>query len=220
MFKKFKLRLKAYFLTGLFVLVPLVVSVKVFLWFLTFVDDLLKPVLEDIFGRYFFGVGIVLCVAVTFVVGIIAQNYLGKRLVGVVDAIFNRLPFIRTIHSVVRQLIEPFSSESGRSFRQVVLVEYPLERRFSLGFVANEHVGTKDGENLVTVFIPSNHLHLGYLVVMPEKDVIPLDLSVEEALKIIVSCGIVVTSTFEIAGTKLVRSTPAVNTEDIAGKEA
>ena len=220
MFKKFKLRIKAYFLTGLFVLVPLVVSVKVFLWFLTFVDDLLKPLLEDIFGDYFFGVGIVLCVGLTFVVGVIAQNYLGKKLVRVVDAIFNRLPFIRTIHSVVRQLIEPFSSESGRSFRQVVLVEYPLERRFSLGFVANEHIGTKDGENLVTVFIPSNHLHLGYLVIMPQKDVIPLGLSVEETLKMIVSCGIVVPNTFEIAGTRLVPNTPAVNIDDRTGKEA
>ncbi len=204
MFHKIKQRFKRYFLTGLFVLLPVVVSLKVFVWLVTYVDDLLKPFLRDVLGEYFFGIGIAIIVVLLFAVGMFAQNYIGKRLVRLVEFIFDRLPFIRTIYSVVRQLIEPFYSEKGNSFRQVVLVQYPMERRYALGFIANENAGTADGEKLVTVFLPSNHLHLGYLVIMPEKDAIPVDIGVEDALKTIVSCGIVIPSKFGIEGGKLV----------------
>ena len=204
MFHKIKLHFKRYFLTGLFVLLPVVVSLKVFVWLVTYVDDLLKPLLQDVLGEYFFGIGIAIIIALTFVVGMFAQNYIGRRLVRLVEIIFDRLPFIRTIHSVVRQLIEPFYSEKGNSFRQVVMIEYPMEKRYSIGFIANEDAGTDDGERLVTVFIPSNHLHLGYLVVMPAKDVVPLEIGVEDALKTIVSCGIVIPAKIDLEGGRLV----------------
>lgn len=187
-----KKRLRAYFLTGLVVLLPAVVSIRVFVWLLTYFDDMLRPVLSDVLGEYFFGFGIAMIILLVMLVGMFAQNYVGKRLVRLIESLFDRLPFIRTIYSVVRQLIEPFSSESGNSFRQVVMIEYPMPRRYAVGFIANETAGTAGGEPLVTVFLPSNHLHLGYLVVMPAQDVIPLDISVEDALKLVVSCGIVV----------------------------
>ncbi|MCX5758823.1 MAG: DUF502 domain-containing protein, partial [Candidatus Hydrogenedentes bacterium] len=204
-FPKIKKRLKAYFLTGLVVLLPAVVSIKVFIWLLTYVDDILKPLLEDIFGKYFFGIGIALIVTLVMLVGMFARNYVGKKLVRLVEGIFDRLPFIRTVYSVVRQLIEPFSSEAGNSFRQVVMIEYPMPGRFAIGFIANEHAGRHENGTLITVFLPSNHLHLGYLVVMPVRDVMPLDLTVEEALKLIVSCGIVVPKQIDIRNGKQVR---------------
>ena len=185
-------RMRAYFLTGLVVLLPAIVSVKIFVWFLTSVDDVLKPLLERVLGRYFFGIGICLSIIIVLVVGMVAKNYFGKKLVRLVERIFDRLPFIRTIYSVVRQLIEPFSSESGKTFSQVVMVEYPMKGRYALGFLANEHVGTHEGDNLVTVFLPTNHLYLGFPVVVPERDVARLDLTVEEAVKTIMSCGIVI----------------------------
>jgi uncharacterized membrane protein len=182
----------------LLVLLPLIVSVKVFLWLLSFVDNILKPVLQDIFGEYFFGIGICLIVVLTMIVGVLAQNYLGKKVVALIERIFDRVPFIRTVYSVVRQLVEPFSSETGTSFRQVVLIEYPMKGRFAVGFIANQNVGSDANGKLITVFLPTNHLHLGYLVVMPEHEVIPVDLTVEEALKIVVSCGIVIPKTLDI----------------------
>jgi uncharacterized membrane protein len=196
--QRIRQRVKTSFFAGLLILLPAVVSIKVFLWLLTYVDNFLRPLLEEFVGPYFFGVGIVLIVGVTLIVGLLAQNYLGRRLVRLVEMIFDRLPFIRTVYSVVRQLIEPFSSEGGRSFRQVVMVEYPMKGRYAIGFVANENAGQKGKDSFVTVFLPSNHLHLGYLVVMPAKDVIPLDYSVEEALKMIVSCGIVIPRKLDI----------------------
>jgi uncharacterized membrane protein len=206
MLSTLKKRLKSYFLTGLVVLLPVVVSIEVFIWLLTYIDDILKPLLEDIMGKYFFGIGIVLIVTLVMLVGMLARNYVGKKLVGLVERIVDRLPFIRTVHSVVRQLIEPFSSESGKSFRQVVMIEYPMPGRYAIGFIANENVGSNDDGTLVTVFLPSNHLHLGYLVVMPAGDVIRLDLGVEEALKMIVSCGIVVPGQIDIREKKPVES--------------
>ncbi len=204
MLHEMKIHFKRYFLTGLFVLLPVVVSLKVFLWLVTYIDNLIKPVFQRVFGEYTFGIGIGIILVMLLFVGMFAQNYIGKKLVRLVEIIFDRLPFIRTIHSVVRQLIEPFYSEKGNSFRQVVLIEYPMEKRYALGFIANEDAGTVDGESLVTVFLPSNHLHLGYLVVMPAKDVIPVDIGVEDALKTIVSCGIVIPAKFDLAGGRLV----------------
>ena len=204
MLHEMKLHFKRYFLTGLFVLLPVVVSLKVFFWLVTYVDNLIKPLFQRVFGEYTFGIGIGIIVVLLLVVGMFAQNYIGKRLVRVVGFVFDRLPFIRTIYSVVRQLIEPFYSEKGNSFRQVVLIQYPMEGRYTLGFIANEDAGTVDGEKLVTVFLPTNHLHLGYLVIMPEKDVIPMDIGVEDALKTIVSCGIVIPAKFDLAGGRLV----------------
>jgi uncharacterized membrane protein len=197
MFHKIRQHIRSYFLTGLVVLLPVGVSIKLMLWLLKYVDNVFRPLLEDILGEYFFGFGICLILVLIMVSGIMAQNYVGKKLVKLVAATFDRLPFIRTVYSVVRQLIEPFSSEKGNSFRQVVMIEYPMKGRFAIGFIANENVGAYQGEKLVTIFIPTNHLHLGYLVVMHESELVPLDLSVEEALKTVVSCGIVVPKAIE-----------------------
>jgi len=217
MFPKIRKRLRASFLTGLVVVVPAVVSIEVFYWFLKHIDEILKPFLIDVLEHYFFGIGICLMLAIVMFVGMMAQNYLGKKLVGLVQGIFDRLPFIRTIYSVVRQLIEPFSAERGTSFRQAVMVEYPMKGRYAIGFIANEQAGNLDGETLVTVFLPSNHLHLGYLVVMPVNEVILLDYSVEEALKLIVSCGIVVSKPLDVRDGKLTRPIP--QPDDAGGNE-
>lgn len=187
-----KKRYKSYFLTGLLVLLPVVVSLEIVRWLLTYLDDILRPYLEDFFGEYIFGVGIVLILLLVVGAGMFAQNYLGRKVVRFIERVFDRLPVIRTVYSVVRQLIEPFSSESGKSFRQAVMVEYPMKDRYSVGFIANEQAGRLGDQDLVTVFVPSNHLHLGYLVIMPARDIIPIDMGVEEVLKLVVSCGIVV----------------------------
>ena len=198
MFRKFKQHLKAHFLTGIVVLLPAVVSIKILLWLVTKADNLLKPMVEDILGGYVFGAGICLIIPFIFVVGLLAQNYVGKKLVKLVGAIFDRVPFIRTVYSVVRQLLEPFSGEERNTFRQAVLIEFPMKDRFALGFIANDNVGYRDGQKMITVFLPTNHLHLGTLVIIREDEVIPVDLNVEEALKIIVSCGIVVPRQFSV----------------------
>ena len=203
MFHKIRLRLRAWFFTGLAVLLPAVISIKVLWWVLGALDNLLRPVLEDILREYFFGIGILLTLALVTVVGMLTQNYLGRKLVRLVEGIFDRLPFVRTIYSVVRQILELFSSEKGNSFRKVVLVEYPMEGRFAIGLVANEEFGYRNGEKLITVFVPTNHLYLGALMVVPEGKVTMLDIGVEEALKIIVSCGIVVPKTLDIGTRKL-----------------
>ena len=218
MFAKLRKRIRAYFLTGLVVVVPVVVSIEVFYWFLLHVDKVLKPFLEDIMGEYFFGIGIALIAAITFVVGMLAQNYVGKKLVALLRAIFDRLPFIRTIYSVVRQLMEPFSQEHGTAFRYPVMVEYPMKGRYAVGFIANTEAGNLDDDPLVTVFLPSNHLHLGYLVIMPKSEVIQLDLSIEETLKLVVSCGIVVSKPLDIRGGKLARSVPDLTVGEVGAQ--
>jgi uncharacterized membrane protein len=197
MFHKFKQRLRTYFLTGFIVIVPVIVSIKVLVWLMTSIDGVLRPFLEDVFKEYIFGFGIILMLVIVMMVGVLAQNYFGKKLVRLVAAIFDRVPFIRTIYSVVRQLIELLSSEKGNAFKHVVMVEYPMKGRFAIGLIANEHAGSRHGENLVTVFLPTNHLYLGFMAIIPESEVVRLDLSVEEALKTVASCGIVLPKTLD-----------------------
>lgn len=194
-----KQKLRKYFVTGFIVLVPLTVSIKVFIWAVAFMDNILKPVAQKYLEEYYvFGIGIVLLLMVTFGVGVVAQNYFGRKLVDTVERMFDRLPFIRVVYSACKQLLEPFSTDRGYSLQQVVLIEYPMKDRYCIGFLANDDAGMRREEKLVSVFIPSNHLHLGYLVVMPERDVTRLDLSVEEALKMTVSCGIVISKPFHV----------------------
>ncbi|MDX9974875.1 MAG: DUF502 domain-containing protein [FCB group bacterium] len=192
-------KLRKYFVTGFIVLVPLTVSVKVFVWAVAFMDNILKPAAQKYLGEgYVFGIGIVLLLIITFCVGVVAQNYFGRKLVDLVERLFDRLPFIRVVYSACKQLLEPFSNDRGYSLQQVVLIEYPMKDRYCVGFLANDDAGMRGEEKLVSVFIPSNHLHLGYLVVMPERDVTRLDMSVEEALKMTVSCGIVISKPFRV----------------------
>ncbi len=198
MFKTIGRKLKSYLVTGMLVLLPVIVSVEVFVWFLRFLDNILRPVLARFMGQYVFGVGIVLMVVVLILVGLGTRNYLGRKLVGLVEAVFDRLPFIRVVYSAVRQLLEPFNTEKGYSLKQVVLVEYPMKDRYSLGFLAKEDAGFAGDRKLVSVFIPTNHLHLGYLVILPESDVVKVDMSVEDALKMAVSCGIVISKPLHI----------------------
>lgn len=186
--------LKNTFLTGLFVIVPLVVSVALLVWFFQKVDNLFSPVVDGVVRAFLPdldhipGTGILTGLLIILVVGFFAKNIVGKQVLSALDNFINRIPWYRTIYSTVKQLTDFFSPDNTRSFKEVVLVEYPKEGSQALGFRTS--TVEREGKILAVVYVPTNHLYLGEVLFLPEENVVRLDMSVEQAVRILVSGGI------------------------------
>jgi len=185
---------KKSFLTGLLILIPLVVSVTLILWFFVKVDDLFSPVLDGVFQTlipgtdHVPGTGILAGLVIILLIGTLARNVAGKRLLDSLDRLIQRIPGYRTVYSTIKQLTNAFSPENTQSFKEVLLVEYPKEGSYALGF---RTMTVEEGERrLVVVYVPTNHLYLGEVLFIPEEKVVRLEMSIEQAVRLLVSGGI------------------------------
>ena len=192
--------LKNTFLAGLFIIVPLVVSVALLVWFFQKVDNLFSPIIHGIVKAiapgidHIPGTGILTGLVIILVVGFFARNVAGERVLAALDRFINRIPWYRTIYSTVKQLTDAFSPDNTRSVKEVVLVDYPREGSQAIGF----RTGTveREGRVLAIVFVPTNHIYFGEVLFLPEESVVRLDMPVEQAIRIIVSVGIASPSRF------------------------
>ncbi|MEW5984006.1 MAG: DUF502 domain-containing protein [Acidobacteriota bacterium] len=178
------------FVTGLVVMVPLVISLATLVWIFQLVDGFVGPVWERWIGVEVPGLGILSTALLVLLVGVLASNMLGKRLVGVAESALVRVPVFRTIYSPVKQLVEAFSPDNAYGFKRVVIVEDPRRGRV-LGFLTREFTLDlgRGPERLVAVYVPTNHLYLGDLVLVPHEEVSYPDLSVEEGVRVILTGG-------------------------------
>lgn len=205
-----KKNLKNTFLTGLFVIVPLVVSIALLVWFFQTLNRLFSPLVGGMVRMiapdiaHIPGVGILVGLGIILLVGFFARNVVGERILAALDGFINRIPWYRTIYATVKQLTDAFSPNNTRSFKEVVLVDYPMEGSQAIGF----RTGTveRDGTLLAVVFVPTNHIYFGEILFLPEERVVHLKMPVEQAVRIIVSAGIGAPSRFNIpAKTDLTR---------------
>jgi len=182
---------KVRFITGFFVTVPAIASAWLLYVFWDFVDKFFSPGYERIFGRRIPGLGFLTAVLVILIMGSIATNVLGRRALARVERLFIRVPIFRSIYPSIKQLIESFSPEKRQSFKAVVLAEHPREGEFVFGFVTSEVLVETPGRKreMVTVFVPTNNLYLGDVIMVPRQDVISTGLTVEEGIRIILSAG-------------------------------
>jgi uncharacterized membrane protein len=185
---------KKSFLTGVLILVPLVVSVTLLFWFFEKVDDLFSPVLDGVFRTllpgtgHVPGTGILAGLIIILLLGTLARNVAGKRVLDALDRLIQRIPGYRTVYSTIKQLTNAFSPENTQSFKEVLLVEYPMEGAYALGF---RTMTVEEGERrLVVVYIPTNHLYLGEVLFIPEETAVRLDMSIEQAVRLLMSGGI------------------------------
>ena len=185
---------KKSFLTGVLILVPLVVSVTLLFWFFEKVDDLFSPVLDGVFRTllpgtgHVPGTGILAGLIIILLLGTLARNVAGKRLLDALDRLIQRIPGYRTVYSTIKQLTNAFSPENTQSFKEVLLVEYPMEGAYALGF---RTMTVEEGERrLVVVYIPTNHLYLGEVLFIPEEKAVRLEMSIEQAVRLLMSGGI------------------------------
>jgi uncharacterized membrane protein len=195
-----KKNLKNTFLTGLFVIIPLVVSVALLVWFFQKVDRLFSPLIGGVLNMILPGVGhipgtgILAGLLIILVIGFFARNVVGERILDALDRVINRIPWYRTVYSTVKQLTDAFSPDSTRSFKEVVLVDYPRAGSQAIGF--RTATVEKEGEMLAVIFVPTNHIYFGEVLFLPEEKVVHLDMSVEQAVRILVSGGLAAPTKF------------------------
>jgi uncharacterized membrane protein len=197
--------MRKYFVTGLLILVPLAITLWVLNLIVGTMDKslLLLPVAwrpEALFGFSIPGLGTILTLLIIFLTGLATRNFIGKRVVALWDALLRRIPVFNAIYSSVKQVSDTLFSSSGNAFRKALLVQYPRQGSWTIAFmtgvpggdVRNHLVG-----DYVSVYVPTTpNPTSGFFLMVPRADAIELDMSVDEALKYIVSMGVVTPDSF------------------------
>jgi len=188
-------RVKKTFLTGLFILIPILVTVYIIYIIVSFADTAILPIVKNVTagltGREFYipGAGLVLFIVITYLTGVVASNFLGRRVLSFGENMLKRIPFVKGIYSSVKDMTDAFSSDKAKSFKEVVLVEFPFKGRYAIGFITNRIENVEKG-TLCSVFVPTTpNPTSGYLVLIPETEIVFLDMPVDDAIKYIVSLG-------------------------------
>jgi len=179
------------FLTGFFVMVPLFITVAALVWIFGVVDGLTTPLYDQLLGRRIPGLGIASTAVAIMLVGVIATNVFGRRLLARGEEILLHVPVFKTIYSPLKQLVAAFSPESESGFKRVVLVER-VPGVYSIGFLTKEftvHRG-KGPEEMLAVYVPTNNLYLGDVVVCERSRAVFPDVSVEEGIRIFLTGGV------------------------------
>ncbi len=182
-------KLRAAFLTGILIVVPLGATILILVWMFSSIDDVLQPIVRSVVGRTIPGVGFGTTIVLIFLIGVIASNVGGRKLVHYGESLLARVPLVRQLYTGIKQILVSFSTPSEAGFLRVVLVEFPKKGMRAIGFVTNESYD-RSGERLLTVFIPTSpNPTSGYLEIVREPDVVHTDISVDDALKMILSAG-------------------------------
>lgn len=191
--------IKKYLLAGLVVWLPIIATILI----LRFLIDLLDQTMsllpeaynpEKVLGINVPGLGVILSIVVLFITGTLATNLFGQKLVRMSESILDRIPLVRSIYNATKQMIEAIVSTNSQAFRKVVLVEYPRKGLWSLAFQtggAFKEVGDKTNQEMVTIFVPTTpNPTAGFLMMVSKEEVIELEMSVDTALKFIISLGV------------------------------
>jgi uncharacterized membrane protein len=187
--------LRRRFITGFFVTVPLVISVAAFVWIFRLIDGFVGPFYAAWLKREVPGLGFVTTALVILAVGTLATNVLGKRLLQRAEGYLLRVPVFRTIYAPVKQLVVAFSPDNEYGFKQVVLVEQ-APGRFVLGFLTREFTVDRGHgpEPMVAVYVPTNHLYLGDVLICPRDQASYPDITVEQGIRLFLTGGMSLSS--------------------------
>lgn len=199
--RTFGQKIRGYFLAGILVTAPIGITIYLTYMFLSFVDSnvakaLPKSAYEELYGGATYpGLGIVIAVFFFVFVGWFATNILGRLLIRISEYIVNRMPIIRTLYNATKQIFETVMASKSQAFREPVMMEYPRKGVWSIGFVTGRTEGEVQritAEETINVFVPTTpNPTSGYLLFVPKKELKFLDMSVEEAIKLVVSAGII-----------------------------
>ncbi|OFW15455.1 MAG: hypothetical protein A3F69_05300 [Acidobacteria bacterium RIFCSPLOWO2_12_FULL_66_10] len=178
------------FIAGFFVTVPLFITVAALIWVFTVVDGLTTPLYDRLLGRRIPGLGMISTVAAIVLVGALAKNVIGKRVLHRAEGWLLRVPVFRTVYAPVKQLVAAFSPDNESGFKRVVMVEDP-RRGYVLGFLTREFTVDrgKGPEPLLAVYVPTNHLYLGDIVICERERATFPDITVEDGIRIFLTGG-------------------------------
>lgn len=185
-------QLKKIFITGLIIFIPITATALLIYWSLSFLEELLKP-FSSKSPYYFPGMSIVILAAVIFTLGFIGTRTFGQRMIDSAEKWIKKVPLVRTIYVGTKEAIRTLLQSDVERLKGVVLVEYPRKGFYAIGFTTGsriENACSKTGKNLINVFIPTSpNPTSGLVVLVPEEELIYLNISVEDAMKVIISGG-------------------------------
>ncbi len=195
-------RIRTYFLTGLILVGPIYITISLTWWFINWVDELARPLTPDALRTETYlpvhlpGLGLIIAFCTLTLLGFLTANLLGRKLVGYGEKILHRMPIVRPIYKTMKQIFEAVFSKSGSSFRKVALVEFPAPGMWSLVFLSqapSSEVATRlPGIEHVSAFMPCTpNPTTGFFFYVPRKDIIELDITVEAAMALLMSAGMV-----------------------------
>jgi len=193
-------RLRNYFLTGVIVTAPFAITIFLVWQFITFLDSYVGRIVPPSIIEHYLpfglpGIGLIVMLAILTLIGFVTAGFAGRAMVRVGERFLSRMPVVRSVYGTLKQIFETVLNQSSRSFREVVLVEYPRRGIAAIGFVTGPTQGEvqeRTDEDLVNIFLPTTpNPTSGFLLFVPRKDLIHLDMTVEEGIKLVISGGIV-----------------------------
>ncbi len=194
-------RLRTYFLTGIVVTAPIAITIYLTYVFVTFVDAKITPLIPVRYNPETYlpfgipGLGVFVAVFALILIGFLTANYLGRALLVFGERIVGRMPVVRSIYNALKQIMETVLAQSGTSFRDVVVLEYPRKGIWAVAFVTSQAKGQVDKMNdddMISIFMPTTpNPTSGFLLFVPKKDLTYLDMSVEEGVKLVISAGMI-----------------------------
>jgi uncharacterized membrane protein len=195
-------RLRNYFLTGLIIVAPLAITAYLTWTFIGWVDSWVKPYIPAIYNPDYYlpfavpGFGLVTALFLITMIGFLTANLVGRSIISFGESLLDRMPLVRSLYKGLKQIFQTVLAEQSGSFKQAALIEYPRRGLWSIVFIATETKGEVDNRlpehDSISVFLPTTpNPTSGFLLFVPRKDVIILDMSVEEAAKMVISAGLV-----------------------------
>ncbi len=194
-----KKHIKKYFITGLLATIPITLTLYILGTFIGVMDKVLKYVPPKFHPDTYLpfhvpGLGLIATVVLIFVVGVLTQSFLGKKVVSIGEWIVYKIPLVRNIYTGIKQLVDAIFMHNSKNFKRVVMVEYPRRRLWVIAFVTGVSEGevqSKTKIKTINVFVPTTpNPTSGFYILVPEKDIVNLDMTVEDAFKLIISGGI------------------------------
>lgn len=195
--RSFGARLRGYFLAGILVTAPIGITIFLTWKFFAFVDNTVAGLIPPHYYPHIYlpGIGIAIAIVFFFLVGWFATNFLGRMFIRIAEYIVDRVPIIRNLYSAIKQIFETVMASQSQAFREVVMLEYPRKGVYSIGFVTGKSEGevqTATKNETINVFVPTTpNPTSGYLLFVPKQELIYLNMTVEEGVKLVVSAGII-----------------------------
>ena len=197
--KTLKDRVRGYFFAGLLIILPLGITVYVITAILKVMDRVLDIMPPPLHPQTYLpfpvpGLGLILSLLLVVLTGMLAKNYVGRRVVDFGEHLLSKIPLVRPIYSAMKQMTQAMFGETQAAFKRVVLVEFPRQGIYALGFVtgtATEEIEDRTASKLVSIFLPTTpNPTSGFYLMVPEKETVALSMSVEDAFKLLISAGI------------------------------
>ncbi len=192
-------KIKNLIITGTIIIIPSVTTIYLLTKLFGVVDSFVPELLHSIFpllpNKYFPGLGIFIFLFIAGFVGLGAKNYFGKRMINITDKIFTKIPFLNKVYISVQQILDTIIKNKKNFFEKVVLIQYPKQGSYCIGFLTSKIEGEipeKINKNLYAVFLPTTpNPTSGFLLILPKSEILELDMSIEAAVKIVMSGGVI-----------------------------